>query len=102
MKDLGSASRILNMNIDRDRVDHSLFISHKSFLKKIISKFSMHLCKPVSTSLASHFQVSSKTCPKTENEKKDTANIPYRMTIGSIMYSMISTCPDIAYSISSP
>lgn len=60
----------------------------------------MYLCKPVITPLASHFKLSDKTCPKTENEKRDMANIPYRMAIASVMYSMISTRPDIAFSIS--
>lgn len=100
MKDLGYASRILGMNIDIDSADCSLFIFQKSFLQKIVSKFSMHLWNPVCTPFASHFQLSEKSCPKTENEKKDMANIPYKMAIRSAMYSMISTRPDITYSIS--
>ncbi|KAI5678330.1 hypothetical protein M9H77_09280 [Catharanthus roseus] len=43
----------------------------------------MQLCKPVTTPLASHFKLSDKTYPKTESEKRDMANIPYRMAIGS-------------------
>ncbi|KAI5662319.1 hypothetical protein M9H77_21642 [Catharanthus roseus] len=43
----------------------------------------MHLCKPVITPLASHFKLSDKTCPKTESEKRDMPNIPYRMAVGS-------------------
>ncbi|KAI5675792.1 hypothetical protein M9H77_06742 [Catharanthus roseus] len=43
----------------------------------------MHLCKPIITPLASHFKLSDKTCPKIESEKRDMANIPYRMVIGS-------------------
>ncbi|KAI5654849.1 hypothetical protein M9H77_32036 [Catharanthus roseus] len=43
----------------------------------------MHLCKLVITPLASHFKLSDKTCPKTESEKRDMANIPYRIAIGS-------------------
>ncbi|KAI5665123.1 hypothetical protein M9H77_24446 [Catharanthus roseus] len=42
----------------------------------------MHLCKPVIIPLASHFKLSDKTCPKTESEKRDMANIPYRMAKG--------------------
>ncbi|KAI5680532.1 hypothetical protein M9H77_01759 [Catharanthus roseus] len=34
------------------------------------------------------------------SEKRDMANIPYRMAIGSVMYSMISTRPHITFSIS--
>ncbi|KAI5678672.1 hypothetical protein M9H77_09622 [Catharanthus roseus] len=43
----------------------------------------MHLCKHFITPLASHFKLSDKTCPKTESEKRDMANIPFRMVIGS-------------------
>ncbi|KAI5650754.1 hypothetical protein M9H77_36759 [Catharanthus roseus] len=55
----------------------------------------MHLCKPVITTLASHFKLSDKTCPKTESEKRDMANIPYRMVIGSWLLRYINGTLDL-------
>ncbi|KAL0359383.1 UNVERIFIED_CONTAM: Retrovirus-related Pol polyprotein from transposon TNT 1-94 [Sesamum angustifolium] len=49
---------------------------------------------------ASHYQLSKEQCPKTEKEKEKMKNIPYSNAIGSIMFLMVCTRPDIAYSIS--
>ncbi|KAL0300180.1 UNVERIFIED_CONTAM: Retrovirus-related Pol polyprotein from transposon TNT 1-94, partial [Sesamum angustifolium] len=49
---------------------------------------------------ASHYQLSKEQCPKTEEEKEKMKNIPYSNAIGSIMFLMVCTRPDIAYSIS--
>ncbi|KAI5673651.1 hypothetical protein M9H77_14015 [Catharanthus roseus] len=59
------ARRVPKEHTRYDSTDHSFFLSQKPFLQKIISKFSMHLCKPIITPLASHFKLSDKTCPKT-------------------------------------
>ncbi|KAM6580354.1 hypothetical protein CsatA_004128 [Cannabis sativa] len=37
---------------------------------------------------------------KSDQEKKDVEDIPYAEAIGSVMYTMISTRPDIAYVVS--
>jgi hypothetical protein len=39
-------------------------------------------------------------CPATENEKSEIVNIPYAYAIGSIMYAMLSTRPDVALTLS--
>ena len=37
--------------------------------------------------------------PKTSKEKKSMANIPYRRVVGYLVYAMIYTRPEIAFSI---
>ncbi|KAL0313433.1 UNVERIFIED_CONTAM: Retrovirus-related Pol polyprotein from transposon TNT 1-94 [Sesamum radiatum] len=56
--------------------------------------------KPSSVPLASHFQLSKDQCPKTEKEKEKMDKVPYSNAIGSIMFLMVCTRPDIAYAIS--
>ncbi|XP_042027055.1 secreted RxLR effector protein 161-like [Salvia splendens] len=56
--------------------------------------------KIASVPLAAHFMLSKDLCPKIESEIKAMHKVPYSNAIGSVMYLMISTRPDIAYVVS--
>lgn len=56
--------------------------------------------KPVSVPLASHFKLSSLDFPKSKEDKEFMASIPYANAVGSIMYAMVCTRPDIAQALS--
>ncbi|KAL2251745.1 UNVERIFIED_CONTAM: Retrovirus-related Pol polyprotein from transposon TNT 1-94 [Sesamum indicum] len=100
MKDLGNTRQILGMNISRDREKSSILLNQKSYISSVLKKFSMENAKPVSIPLAAHFQLSKDQSPKTDSEKAKMDKIPYSNVIGSIMYLMVCTRPDIAYAIS--
>ena len=53
--------------------------------------------KHVPIPLAPHFHLSFDLCPKTQEEKDFMHDVPYKSAVGSIMYAMVSTCPDIAH-----
>jgi len=100
MKDLGAAKRILGMEISRDRPNRKLFLSQKEFAGKVIRRFGMEKAKIVSTPLATHFKLSAAMSPKSEHEKKYMENVPYSSAVGSLMYLMVCTRPDIAQAVS--
>ncbi|KAL2253135.1 UNVERIFIED_CONTAM: Retrovirus-related Pol polyprotein from transposon TNT 1-94 [Sesamum indicum] len=100
MKDLGNAKKILGMNIERNRTESTIFLNQTSYIQSILEKFSMENSKPSSVPLTAHFQLSKDLCPKTESEKDKMKNVPYSNAIGSVMYLMVSTRPDIAYAVS--
>ena len=60
----------------------------------------MQDAKVVSTPLASHFKLTKDMCPKTQEEVDKLSNIMYSLVIGSLMYAMICTQPDISHAIS--
>eukprot|EP00253_Pinus_taeda_P006363 PITA_06363 len=38
-------------------------------------------------------------CPKTQEEEEDMSNVPYASAVGSLMYAMVCTRPDIAHEV---
>ena len=95
MKDLGIAKQILGMRITRDRANGTLKISQTEYVMKILINFNMNKAKPVSTTLGSHFKLSKEQSPKTKEEMDHMSKVPYASTIGSLMYAMVCTRPNI-------
>ncbi|KAJ0869659.1 putative RNA-directed DNA polymerase [Helianthus annuus] len=100
MKELGPAKKILGMEILRDRGQGLLYLSQRSYVKKVLSNFGMEHSKSVSTPLAQHFKLSALHSPQTEDERKDMERYPYANAVGSLMYLMICTRPDLGFAVS--
>ena len=84
---------ILGMRIIRDKANGTLKLSQSEYVKKVLSRFNM------STPLGSHFKLSKEQSPKTEEEKNHMSKMPYASAIGSLMYAMVCTRPDIAHAM---
>ncbi|BFG26329.1 hypothetical protein CerSpe_126030 [Prunus speciosa] len=100
MKDLGSTQKILGMEIRRDRNEGKLWLSQSKYISKVLEKFNMMDCKPVSTPLEEHFKLSAQDCPSTDEEKEDMSKVPYASLVGCLMYAMVCTRPDLAQAVS--
>ncbi|CAJ2642124.1 unnamed protein product [Trifolium pratense] len=99
MKDLGPTKQILGMRISRDRKNGKLWLSQHNYIEKVLERFNMSKAKPVSTPLAGHLKLSSEQCPTSEKDKEDMKKIPYASAVGSLMYAMVCTRPDIAHAV---
>ena len=55
--------------------------------------------KPVSIPLADHMKLSKKMCPTPREEKENMDKVPYSSVVGSLMYAMVCTRPDIAHAV---
>ena len=57
----------------------------------------MKEAKPVNTPLGGNFKLSKRSYPSIEEENKKMGAIPYSSVVGSLMYAMVCTRPDIAH-----
>lgn len=99
MKNLRSATRILGMDILRNRKAGTLKLSQEVYLKKVLSTFNMSDCKEVSTPLGTQFRLKSLDEKETLIEAPFMANVPYASAVGSLMYAMVGSRPDIAHAV---
>ncbi|CAM8914418.1 unnamed protein product [Rhodiola kirilowii] len=60
----------------------------------------MTSAKSTALPLGGHFVMSKDNCPKTELERLKMASVPYDIVVGSVMYLMLCTRPDLAFAIS--
>ncbi|GJT69684.1 retrovirus-related pol polyprotein from transposon TNT 1-94 [Tanacetum coccineum] len=100
MKELGPARKILGMEIVRDRGSRTLKVSQSGYVQKILNNYRMDNGKSVSVPLGAHFKVSLKDCPSNDWDVERMSKVPYANVVGSLMYLMVCTRPDIAYAVS--
>ena len=88
MKDLGAANYILGMEIKRDWAKRMLYLNQR---------FNMQDSKLVNVPIPVGVKLSAEQCPKTQQEEEDMSRVPYASAVGSLMYAMVCTRPDIAH-----
>ena len=76
-----------------------MWLSHERYIERMLEKFNMKNSKPISTPLAGPFKLSKRLCPSTEKEKGEMSVIPYSLAVGSLMYAMVCTHPNISHAV---
>ncbi|KAK8632907.1 hypothetical protein V6N13_073286 [Hibiscus sabdariffa] len=100
MKDLGEATYILGVKIYRDRSRRLLGLSQSTYIDKVLKLFSMEESKRGFLPMRHGISLSKEMCPSTPQERERMSQIPYASAIGSIMYAMICTRPNLSYALS--
>jgi hypothetical protein len=59
----------------------------------------MKKCKPIKVLIHVGVNLSPKQCPRTQEEEEDMSHVPYTSEIGSLMYAMVHTRPDITHAV---
>ena len=59
----------------------------------------MNNSKPIDTPVDRVFQLTLDHCPKKEEKKRQMSKVPYASAVGSLMYAMLCTRPDICYTV---
>jgi hypothetical protein len=94
MKDLGEASYILGIKVIRNRSAGHIYLSQENYIDQVLTKFRMDQCNPVSTPVDSNFRyVNDEESPPVDSKL-------YQRGVGSLMYAMTCTRPDLAFAVS--
>mgnify|MGYP000397331465 CR=1 FL=1 len=99
MKDLGLARHILGMKINQNCNRRQLFLSQIDYIRRVLERFNMQSAKSASTPLPIYLQRFQRDCPTSSLEGEDMKLVPYALTIGSVMYALVTTRPDIDHAV---
>ncbi|KAJ9553525.1 hypothetical protein OSB04_017570 [Centaurea solstitialis] len=100
MKDLGEATYILGIKIYRNRSKRLIGLSQSTYIDKILKRFRMDESKKGYIPMQHGIVLSKTQCPVSSQDQDKMKSVPYASAIGSIMYAMLCTRPDVAYSVS--
>nr|GEU41869.1 hypothetical protein [Tanacetum cinerariifolium] len=96
MKDLGEATYILGIKIYRDRSQRLICLCQSAYIEKILKRYHMENSKRGIIPMQDKLKLSKSQGALTPTELKRMQNVTYASTVGSIMYAMRCTRPDVA------
>ncbi|KAK8593622.1 hypothetical protein V6N12_045698 [Hibiscus sabdariffa] len=83
------------------RNEDELCVYKKStYIDKLLKMFSMEESKKGFLPMRHGISLSKEMCPSTSQERERMSQVPHASAIGSIMYHMICTRPDLSYALS--
>jgi len=91
---------MLGIRIYRDRPKRILALSQESYIDKIVDRFGMKDSKRGFLPMGHGITLSKTHCPTTPKNTERMSKIPYASAVGSIMYAMMCTRPDVSYALS--
>ena len=97
MTDLGELTTFLGLEISRNREKRTLHLSQSRYIAKILDLHGMQNSNSAVTPADVHIRL-EKSSQGFEATPKDRQR--YQSAVGSLMYTMLGTRPDIAYAVS--
>nr|GEU88394.1 retrotransposon protein, putative, Ty1-copia subclass [Tanacetum cinerariifolium] len=100
MKDLGDVAYILGIKIYRDRSKRLIGLNQDTYLDRTLKRFKIKNSKKGNLPLHHGIKISKDLCLKTDEELDRMSQVPYASAMGSIMYAMTYTRPDVSFAFS--
>ncbi|GKF46470.1 retrotransposon protein, putative, ty1-copia subclass [Tanacetum coccineum] len=97
MKDLWEAAFIFGIKIYRDRSKRLIGLSQSAYMDKILKRFTMDNSKHGYIPMQERLDLNKTHGASTPEEVKRMQNVPYALVVGSIMYAVRCTRPDVAF-----
>nr|GEW08505.1 retrotransposon protein, putative, Ty1-copia subclass [Tanacetum cinerariifolium] len=97
MKDLGDATFILRIKIYRDRSRRLIGLCQSAYMDKILKRYRMDNSKRGYILMQERLDLNKTQGASTLEVVKRMQNVPYASAVGSIMYAVRCTRPDVAF-----
>nr|GEV71924.1 retrotransposon protein, putative, Ty1-copia subclass [Tanacetum cinerariifolium] len=97
MKDLGEAAFILRIKFYQDRSKRLIRLSQSAYMDKILKIIRMDNSKLDNILMQERLDLNKSQGASTPKEVKRMQKVPYDLVVGSIMYAVKCTRPDVAF-----
>lgn len=98
MKDLGEASSVLGVKINRNRSFGTICLPQTRYIEGIIERLGLIDCNPVNTPVDVNQKLTAEMCATVE-ERESMGKIPYKECIGSLLFIAQISRPDISFGV---
>ena len=88
-----SADHFVGLSITRDRKEKTLHVSQPDYTRTILRRYHMDQCHPV------RLPAIPGTFLSKREDTQDFLQAPFKEAVGSLMYLMLSSRPDIAFAV---
>ncbi|GJY97765.1 retrotransposon protein, putative, ty1-copia subclass [Tanacetum coccineum] len=93
----GEAAYILRIKIYRDRSKWLIGLCKSAYIEKILKRYYIENSKHGTIPMQEKLKLSKSDGASTPAEKRRMSNVPYALAVGSIMYAVRCTRPDVAF-----
>ena len=100
IKDVGETEYFLGMRVQQDLDTGTVRLSQRPYWEHVLNRFSLEHITPRNTPLPVGIVLDSNMSPKTDSERKQMDDKPYRPILGSVMWGQLSTRPDLSFAVS--
>lgn len=93
IKDLGEVNYCLGLNVKRNRSNHMIEISQKTYILDLLKKFDMTEAKGIRTPMDAKLKLN-------RDASKENVQVPYQCLIDSLMFLVVNSRPNISFAVS--
>ena len=100
MTDLGELTAFLGLEIGRVRSQRLIALSQREYIERILLQYGMQDSRPCLTPLDSNTRLQPCSAEAKDGGQSEGVDLElYQSAVGSLMYAMLGTRPDLAYAV---
>jgi hypothetical protein len=100
IKDVGENKYFLGMRVQQDIDKGTIRLTQRPYWELVLNRFNLTSVPPRNTPLPVGIILDQNLSPKTDSERKEMADKPYRPVLGSVMWGQLATRPDLSFAVS--
>ena len=100
IKDVGENKYFLGMRVQQDLSAGTIRLTQRPYWEHVLNRFSLDNVTPRNTPLPVGITLDGNMSPKTDSERAEMKDKPYRSVLRSVMWGQLATRPDLSFSVS--